>query len=470
MNFSCNNSRMAALCLFALAAAPLAAQHIASATTSANAMKSEMTGSPIERMGAGSTLHILVGQSAILRDAAPMRRIYVGNPAVLQTFTASPQEVVVTAKTAGVSSLVIWDTLEHSTMYTVHTDIDPTELKRALSQAYPDSHIDVAVAEDRVSLSGTVPTTEVMDGANKLAALYGSKVVNSIRVVQVHGKQVELKLRIVEVDRTKITTFGFNLAHSVGGNIGVAGTGQFPSTFTATPSTGGLGTVTVDNPLTIWFYNGAHNIGASIQDLQQHNLLQILAEPTLTTLSGDTARFLSGGEFPFPVVQGGGAGVNSSAITIQFRPYGVKVEFTPTVNADGTVHLKLMPEVSTLDYANAVTISGFTVPALSTRRAETEIELRDGQTFMISGLLNRTTTDSLSKIPGIADIPILGQLFKSKSLTHGVSELVILVTANVVDPLTQTSVPATPKTAAPELDQKKFDHEVDGAEKTYPRN
>jgi pilus assembly protein CpaC len=183
----------------------------------------------------------------------------------------------------------------------------------------------------------------------------------------------------------------------------------------------------------------------------------VLAEPTLTTLSGMPARFLSGGEFPFPVVQGGTG--NSAAVSIQFRPYGVKVDFTPTVNADGSIRLKLSPEVSTLDYSNAVTISGFTIPALSTRRAETEVEIQDGQSFIVSGLLDHRTTEIMSKIPGIANIPILGQLFRSKNFNHSVVELVILVTATVVDPL-DTSVesnPVEPKLVVPNLDIDAFD-------------
>jgi pilus assembly protein CpaC len=173
-------------------------------------------------------------------------------------------------------------------------------------------------------------------------------------------------------------------------------------------------------------------------------------------MSGQAARFLSGGEFPFPVPQGGTG--NNPAITIQFKPYGVKVDFTPTVNADGSIHLKISPEVSTLDYTNAVTISGFTVPALSTRRAETEVELKDGQSFMLSGLLDRRITDNLSKIPGIASIPILGQLFRSKNNNHATTELIIAVTVTVVDPLTDpAAAPADPKWTVPQMDTGKFD-------------
>jgi pilus assembly protein CpaC len=266
----------------------------------------------------------------------------------------------------------------------------------------------------------------------------------------VHGKQVELKLRIVEVDRTRLEQLGINIF--AGGRTAVGTTtGQFPSSVA-----GGGTSLTVSNPLDIFLYNAKLNVGLTVQDLEQKQVLQVLAEPTLTTLSGLPARFLSGGEFPFPVVEGGTAG--STAISIQFRPYGVKVEFTPTVNSDGSIRLKLSPEVSTLDYTNAVTISGFTIPALSTRRAETEVEIQDGQSFMVSGLLDHRTTEIMSKVPGIADVPILGQLFRSKNFSHSVVELVIIVTARVVDPLTGTpDVQGGPKFVVPNLDSNSFD-------------
>lgn len=420
----------------------------------------------IQGASSANVLHVLVGQSLMLHDVNPLRRIYVGNPAILQTFTSGPQEVIITAKVAGVSTMVVWDTADHSTMYTVHADVDTSGLRDSLRSAYPNESISATSSEDHVTLSGTVPSQEVADGAVKLAGLYGKDVVNSMRVVPVHGKQVQLKLTVAEVDRSKLTQFGINIAKAFGSSIGTVTTGQYPSSITATGTGSSSATATASNALNFFFYNFQHGVGVTAQDLQTSNLLQILAEPTLTTMSGKTARFLSGGEFPIPIVQGGTG--NSTAISIQFKPYGVKVEFLPVVNADGTIHLIVTPEVSTLDYTNAVSISGFTIPALATRRSETEIELRSGQSFMLSGLLNHTTTDALTKIPGIADIPILGQLFKSKSLNHGVSELVILCTAQVVDPLDDTRTPVTPPLPVGPLNEKRFDKDVTTSEKQYP--
>ena len=404
-------------------------------------------------------LHVTTGQSVILRGASPMRRIYIGNPAVLQTFNGGPSETVLTAKEPGISSLVIWDDQGRSCLYTVSSDLDPANLRQALHDAYPNSAIEVDAVTNRITLLGTVPTPEISEAAAKLAASYSKDVVNSLRVVPVRGKQVQLKLRIAEVDRTKLEQFAVNLAKSYGNNVAQSSTQQYNSTQASTVSSNGADLLTITNPFNFFFANIGKGIGANIQDLESHNILQILSEPNLTTMSGVPARFLSGGEFPFPVAQGGGTGT-SVAITIQFRPYGVKVDFTPTVNEDGTIHLKIAPEVSTLDYTNAVVISGFTIPALSTRRTETEVELKDGDSYAISGLLDRRATDSLSKTPGIASVPILGEIFKSKNLNHSTTELIIVVTASVVDPVSNPGNTATPQMPVPELNKPLFDKDL----------
>jgi pilus assembly protein CpaC len=265
-------------------------------------------------------------------------------------------------------------------------------------------------------------------------------------------------LRIVEVDRTRLEQFGVNFFALGGSTLGGTTTQQFASTVLQSTS-GGSSAITVSDPLNMLLYSAKLNAGVTVKDLEQKQVLQVLAEPTLTTLSGEPAKFLSGGEFPLPIVQGGTS--NSTAITIVFKPYGVKVEFTPTANADGSIRLKVAPEVSALDYTNAVTISGFTIPALSTRRAETELELANGQSFVMSGLLDHRTSDILSKMPGIANVPILGQLFRSKNITHSVVELVVLVTATVIDPLAPGFAPpspaALPKTVVPHLESAPFD-------------
>jgi Flp pilus assembly secretin CpaC len=253
---------------------------------------------------------------------------------------------------------------------------------------------------------------------------------------------------------------GINLFNP-GGNtsfLAQTTTSQYPSTGTLSGSStaGQLATFTASSPLSFLLYSAKLNLGTTIQDLQTKQVLQILAEPTITTISGQKADFLSGGEFPFPMIEPGGSG-GQPVVSISFRPFGVKVEFTPTVNADGTIRLKVMPEVSALDYSNSVSIGGVTIPALSTRRADTEVELRSNQSFAISGLLDQRTTDIMDKNPGVASIPILGYLFKSKNSNHSTTDLIVVVTPTVVDPLTENTEPVQPDLPIRTLDTGAFD-------------
>lgn len=410
-------------------------------------------------------IHLTLGHSTVLSTGSQLRRIYVGDPRVLQSFSSGPKEEVITARSCGVSTLILWDISGRRRVFTVFSDLDTDGILQALEDAVPGSRLTVATSGGRVYLAGTAPSDAAADSLAKMAQAYTKDVVNGIKVLSVHPKQIQLKLRIVEVDRSRLEQFGVNFFALGGSTLAGTTTGQFAST--AIPASASSGTsVSVSDPLNLLLYSAKLNAGVTVKDLEQKQVLQILAEPTLTTLSGVPARFLSGGEFPLPVVQGGTG--NSTAITIIFKPYGVKVDFTPTANPDGSIRLKVAPEVSALDYTNSVTVSGFVIPALSTRRAETEVELADGQSFVITGLLDNRTSDNLSKMPGIAEIPILGQLFRSKGITRSVVELVVLVTASIVDPLAPAETPATPSMVIPNMDRQTFDQNVAGKKSIQP--
>ena len=410
---------------------------------------------------ANQHLHLLPGRSIFIKSNTRLKRVYVSDPAVVDSFTSSPSQIVVTAKSPGVSSLILWDEAGQSQTYVISADLDVEGLQKSIVEALPYDNIRVEAQQDRVSLFGTVSSDASAGTAARIANLYAKNVVNSLLVKQSHTPQVKLKVQIIEIDRSKLDAFGINF-FSQGKNTSAVSTGQFPSLSTAASQTSGGGssspTLSVSDPLNLLFYNSGLNVGLTLKDLQDKQVLQILAEPTITTLSGQKASFLSGGEFPFPVVQGGTTGFAS--ITIQFRPFGVKLDFTPEVTADGTIQLKVAPEVSALDYTNAVSISGYTIPAISTRKAETQVELRDGQSFAISGLLDHRTTDILGKMPGIGDVPILGQLFRSKNISRSVVELVVIITPTVVDPLTDTTSPTLPKFPLPMLDSTQFDKRI----------
>jgi pilus assembly protein CpaC len=401
-------------------------------------------------------LHVVVGHTFFLNTSVRLKRVYVSNPVVLSSLTSSLYEVLITAKTAGVSSVVVWDTSGQSTVYTVSADLDADGLRHDLAAALPKQPIRVSALQDRIELSGSVATQEQADIAVKLATIYSKDIANSLTIKPARVKQVELKVRFIEVDRIKLAQFGVNLL-SNGQNIASSSTQQFGLT-TSTAASVGAAATTITNPLNLLLYNQNVNVGVAIQDLEQHQVVQTLAEPTITSISGEEASFLSGGEFPFPVIQGGVG--TSVSVTIQFRPYGVKLVFTPTVNPDGTIRLKVAPEVSALDYTNEVVISGYNIPALTTRRAQTDVELQNGQSFAISGLLDRQLTDTFSKMPGIASIPILGQLFRSKNSNTSQVELVVIVTPTVVDPLTTPRPIEEPKKSLPFLDPKQFDDEL----------
>jgi pilus assembly protein CpaC len=275
----------------------------------------------------------------------------------------------------------------------------------------------------------------------------------------VGAQEVLLEVKFAEVDRSALTQLGSNFFSTGAGNfVGTTGTGQYggfgTEQITQTPGQSGSGTATqtINNVLNLFLFRPDIHFGAVIEALQNKNLLQILAEPNLIAVNGKKASFLAGGQFPFPIVQ---PGAGFTAVTISFKEFGVKLEFTPVIMPNGNIHLVVAPEVSTLDFANALTISGFTVPALSTRKAETEFELQDGQSFVIAGLIDNRVTDIWNKIPGLGDIPILGNFFKSKSASKSNSELMVLCTVHRISPSTQA--PAAPKNPQPFIDTGKFD-------------
>ena len=432
----------------------------------------EATSSISQVTSGGELLHVIVGHSLFLSMKSRLSRVYVADPNILNSVTLSPNQIVVTATAPGISSLVLLDENGQAQSYVVSSDVDLAGLRTAMSEAMHGNVVNIEGNGGRVTLSGTVGSSELADTAVKLAGLYSKDVGNALSVAQAHPKQVRLKVRILEVDRTKALQMGVNLFNP-GGNssfLASATTSQYPSTATISPSPlagNNVAQVATTNPLNFMLYSAKLDLGATIQDLESKQILQILAEPTITTLSGQKANFLSGGEFPFPIVQSGGTG-STPVVTIQFRQYGVKLEFTPIVNDDGTIHLTVAPEVSSLDYTNSVTIGGFTIPALSTRRAETQVELRNDQSFAISGLLDQRTTDLLNKTPGIASVPILGTLFKSKNVNHSTSELVVIVTPTLVDPLAEVDEPGQPTLAVPTLNQKDFDNSLGKDKNPHP--
>jgi pilus assembly protein CpaC len=405
-------------------------------------------------------LHILIGHSVIIRTDSRLKRLLVGNPTVVTTATTAANEVVVTAAAPGSSSVVLWQEDNQSHILEVFSDLDVSMLREAVARSFPREGIGVEAEEGRVVLTGIASSAPVVDQIVKMAGEFSKEVVNSIRIAQPgRQKQILLKVRFAQVDRSKLNQFGINILGMPGGkNIGTTSTQQFaPPQLVNQSSNGAASPIGVSDLLNIFYFRPDINLAATIKALEQKQVVQILAEPNLLAADGEPARFLAGGELPYPVVSGVSG---SNTVSVQFKPFGVKLEFTGTVEDENTIRLKVFPEVSSLDFSNAVTISGFVLPAIATRHAETIVELRNGQSFGIAGLLDQRVTNQYSKIPWIGDVPILGELFRSKSVNRTNSELMVIVTPLILDPATSAAAPETPKMPQELLDPQKFDQKT----------
>ncbi len=410
-------------------------------------------------------LRVMVGKSLLINTTERLKRVSVTDPGIAFVEVITPTQILVHGKSPGEVSLLIWDELERSRSFDLRVDVDVSACADEEHRVFPDEQISVTPSRAAVVLSGHVSTEDVAKRAGELASAYSPRVVNVLTFGPVGSQEVLLQVKFAEVDRTALTQLGVNFISTGAANtVGTITTGQFggfgPQTLTpgtqvttgGTTTTGATPATTVNNVLNMFLFRSDINLGATIQALETKNLLQILAEPNLVAVNGKPASFLAGGQFPFPIVQ---PGAGFTAVTISFKDFGVRLEFTPVIMPNGNIHLKVAPEVSTLDFANALTISGFTVPALSTRKAETEFELQDGQSFVIAGLMDNRVTDIYNKIPGLGDIPILGNFFRSKSLTKSNSELMVLCTVHRISP--NTEPPAPPKDPKPFMDTGKFD-------------
>ncbi len=410
-------------------------------------------------------LRVMVGKSLLINTTERLKRVSVTDDAIADAIVVTPTQILVHGRAAGEVSLLIWDELERSRSFDLRVDVDVTAAAEEEKRVFPDERINVSPSRSAIVLSGHVSTEDVSKRAGMIAEAYSKNVVNVLTFGPVGAQEVLLEVKFAEVDRSVITQLGINIfMPGLGNTIAASQTGQFGSVqFTrppattstsngATTTTATAPTTTISDFLNLFVARTDVNIGVVIKALQQKNLLQILAEPNLIAVNGKEASFLAGGEFPFPIVQ---PGAGFTAVTISFKEFGVQLKFTPVIMPNGNIHLKVAPSVSALDFANALTISGFTVPALSTRKAETEFELQDGQSFVIAGLIDNRVTDLYNKIPGLGDIPILGNFFRSKSAQRTNSELMVLCTAHRISASTQA--PPLPATAKPYMEKEQFD-------------
>jgi pilus assembly protein CpaC len=377
-------------------------------------------------------VQLLVGRSTVLNVGQPITRVSLTSPDVADAMVTAHQQLLVHGKAPGTITMFVWDRSGGIRRYEVVVQRDLSQLVHQIEQLFPGEPITVTGNGEHVVIAGTVSSKYVVDKAAEVAAGYVKKaeeVVNLLKQQEgIASQQVLLRVRFAEVSRTALTELGssfFANGFKDGRWFGRTSTQQFPAPDFDSDN-GGL---VFSDFLNLFVFDMKNGLGGVIKALQNKGLFQSLAEPNLIAENGKEASFLAGGEYPYPVVQGTGGG---TSVSIQFKEFGVKLNFTPTLVGDSLIHLKVRPEVSSLDFSNGLTVQGFRVPALTTRRTETEVELQDGQTFAIAGLMSNTVSSTMSKIPGIGDIPILGLLFRSKAAQKAQTELVVMITPTIL--------------------------------------
>jgi pilus assembly protein CpaC len=385
---------------------------------------------PPENVSGPAQLTVTVGKSLIIDSPLNIQRVSVANGDLVEAVAVNPKEVLLNGKGPGETSLIVWQQNGNRLVYDLTVRMSPLKLeavRQQIAREFPDCDINVTFDNDTAFVRGEVKDTIAAERVAAIVSTLG-KAVNLLRVeAPPMETQILLKVRFANVDRGASSDLGVDLASTALGQDTALTTGQYGGL-----TVGQTGAFSLSDALNIFLFRKDLNLGAAIKALESKRLLETLAEPNVLAINGKPASFLSGGEFPYPMVQGG-AGVG--AVTIAFREYGIKINFLPVITPRGTIRLQVSPEVSALDYANAVTFEGFTIPALTTRKITTEVELASGQSFVIAGLLDNELTETLNKMPGLANIPLLGKLFQSRSRSKDNTELLVMVTPEVVRPI-----------------------------------
>lgn len=411
-------------------------------------------------------LTLLEGRGQLLTFHQDVTKVAISEPKIADAIVISPREVLVNAKGPGRTTLVIWETGSEPAQFEIQVTKDTADwdtFAKSFTEA-AGTPITVTGTGDTIVLSGKVQSVEE---SKRLAGMAQTRARNVINLLQTpppaEPRQILLQVKFASVNRAALTQVGFNLFSANDRFLGGTSTQQFtPPRFSPIQVQNGTtsgNTLNFTDLLNLFAFRPDLNIGATIKALQERNLLQILAEPNLITVEGKDASFLAGGSFPFPTITTtptGGA--TAPVITVQFHPFGVKLDFTPTITPTGAIDLKVAPEVSSLDFTNAVTLQGFVIPALSQRRAETEVILKDGESFAIAGLIDNRVIETVDKVPGFGDMPVLGKLFRSRSTQKSTDELLVLVTPHFVKPLSadeKAVLPQMPETFLPTVQQEK---------------
>ncbi|HJR59032.1 MAG TPA: type II and III secretion system protein family protein [Vicinamibacterales bacterium] len=418
------------VCSFVLSVAGVAAQ--SSPVQPPQAVAPAPAGQP-----AAERVVVTAGRSTVLATQGDVTRIAITDPTIADAVVVEPREILIDGKKAGTISLIVWSGSSRKN-YDIVVEPAITTLEQHLQALFPGEPIEVSVSEEAVILSGLVSSTSVMLRAAEIARASSSKS-QIINMLQVPGgsesQQVMLQVRFAEVNRRAVKEVGLALFAQRENFSARSTTQQFAAPDFDDSRPGGL---VFTDYLNLFFFDREHGIGGVLKALEQSGGFQSLAEPNLIAYNGQEASFLAGGEFPVPIVQG-----NTGSVSVEFKEFGIRLSFTPTIAGD-VIRLKVRPEVSTLDFANGITLSGFRIPALTTRRAQTDVELRDGQSFAIAGLLDNVSQNDSAAIPILSKLPIIGNLFKSKADRAERTELMVLITPRLVRALNPDEVPPLP--------------------------
>ena len=402
----------------------------------ANAQESTYEASFSSATKEGIPINVLVGQSRVINFDRPIGRFSISNPEIAEAVMVSPNQVLVNGKAFGQVNFIAWEKADQRfIVFDVFVRANLSLIDSQIRALFPKDDIRLSQANGSVVLSGTVSQPQAAAQADAVVQAAGFKTVNMLQSPVTDASQVQLSVRVAEVNRQKMKEWGSSYASVNSTSVFAQGGG--PGTMGNTIG-GDIRTDFIGSAVNLFLFNSGLNTAAFIRGLKTNGALRALAEPNLIAMNGQQASFLAGGEFPVPVVQ---SGSGSNSVSVIFKEYGVRLNFKPTIIDEDHIRLELEPEVSTIDFANGVRFAGFVIPALRTRRAKTGVELRDGQSFALAGLLDNNETRSISKIPGLGDIPILGNLFKSSSFQKNETELMFIITADLVKPVNSDELP-----------------------------
>ena len=390
---------------------------------------------PMQQTPAGDEIPLTLGRSVVLDHPDDIQRVAITNDAVADAVAISTREILINAKRPGLTSMILWSTSGERNFFTITVAMNVEQVQSHIRSAFPGENVLLTASKGIVTLEGKVSSPDIADRVLAMvSADSGATIINNLEVPPPPPeRQILLKVKFASVDRSAMAEFGVSLMSTGAFNTPAAiSTQQFGGgrvtniQGTIPPELGGTNTnFTFQDVLNVFAFRPDLNIGVLIKALKSRGLIEILAEPNIIATSGKEANFLVGGEFPVPVVQGG---ATAGAITIQFREFGIRLDFLPEFTERGSIKMHVVPEVSALDFANAATIVGFVVPALATRRVSTDVELMPGQSFVIGGLIDNRMTETVSRIPGLSSIPLIGAIFKSTSRDKQNTELMVLVT------------------------------------------